>query len=236
MKTKSKIAIVLFLIMQLASAKPFNLLVWNIKKSNNIKWSKDLKEMTKGIDFLLVQEATDQKVITQTITKLFDHFNFYKTWSNKKYTTGVANASKSKPYYTKSYLSPVTEPILKTPKAISLEKYKWGKLDLLIINIHAINFRLISAFKKHITQIDRDLKRHNGPIIFAGDFNTWSKTRKDFLNTYLASNDLREVSINRVHNGPHLDHIYTRGIENVKAVQLDNKSTSDHHPIMLYAL
>lgn len=189
--------------------------------------------MVDQTDFLLIQEATDQKIMTQTITKKFKSFNFYKAWNNNKYATGVANASHTKPYYTRSYISPVTEPILNTPKAISLQKYKRGKQDLLIINIHAINFRLLKAFKKHITQVDSDIKNHKGPIIYAGDFNTWSKSKKDFIDNYLASYGLKEAVMKRVHNGLHLDHIYLRGFKNFQAEQLENKSTSDHYPIML---
>ena len=223
-----------FLSIGLVSAKPFNLLVWNIKKSNNLEWSKAFTDISKDIDFVLIQEATDQKIITETLTKTFPHYNFYKSWSSKKYTTGIANASKVSSYYTHSYLSTVTEPVLNTPKVISLEKVKWNEKDLLIISIHAINFRLLDAFKKYITQVERDLKKHRGPIIFAGDFNTWSASRKNFLDRYLKSHGLVEVPIRRVHNGLHLDHIYTRGLNNISAKQLEQKSTSDHYPLVLY--
>jgi endonuclease/exonuclease/phosphatase (EEP) superfamily protein YafD len=226
--------IFLFLITQAVSAKPFNMLIWNIKKSNNNEWAKHFQKITNNIDFVLIQEATDQEIIIEAMNLNFKHHRFYKSWSNKEYTTGIVNASRVSPYYTHSYISPVTEPIVQTPKVISLEKIKRDAQDLLIINIHAINFRLLKAFKKHITQIDEDLKNHDGPVIFAGDFNTWSKSRKDFLDSYLGSYQIKEVPIKRVYSGLHLDHIYTRGLNNIRAKQLEKKSTSDHYPLVLY--
>ena len=45
--------------------------------------------------------------------------------------------------------------------------------QLLVVNVHAINFVMLHTFEAFIKQLISAMKNHHGPILLAGDFNTW---------------------------------------------------------------
>ena len=53
---------------------------------------------------------------------------------------------------------------------------------LLSVNLHAINFTLgISDLKQQLDDAADIMRHHTGPIIFAGDLNTWSDERQQLV-------------------------------------------------------
>jgi endonuclease/exonuclease/phosphatase (EEP) superfamily protein YafD len=75
------------------------------------------------------------------------------------------------------------EPILRTAKSSGLSYFPIaGRTDqLLVINTHAMNFNFGQPFRSQIEGTVRMIEGHVGPMIWAGDFNTWSKGRRSFL-------------------------------------------------------
>jgi endonuclease/exonuclease/phosphatase (EEP) superfamily protein YafD len=75
------------------------------------------------------------------------------------------------------------EPILRTAKSSGLSYFPIaGRTDqLLVINTHAMNFNFGQPFRSQIEATVRMIEGHVGPMIWAGDFNTWSKGRRSFL-------------------------------------------------------
>jgi endonuclease/exonuclease/phosphatase (EEP) superfamily protein YafD len=92
-------------------------------------------------------------------------------------------------------------------------------------------------FRSHLDQVFQTLEHHEGPILFAGDFNTWNGKRLKYFNQLAKSFSLREVEITRKprlnHLFQHLDHIYCRGLEVVDAQVHTDIHSSDHYPITL---
>lgn len=103
---------------------------------------------------------------------------------------------------------------------------------MLVLNIHGINFVNNLAFENQIVQNLTRVKAHTGPVIYAGDFNTWNSARKDFLITKAREVGL-EASVLTV-NGlpkPILDHILTRGLTVQSGRTLEEITSSDHKPL-----
>ena len=70
------------------------------------------------------------------------------------------------------------EPWLGTPKATSITEYPLQDREdrLLTINLHAVNFALgLEDFQAQLHALTDVLASHQGPVILAGDLNTWSE-------------------------------------------------------------
>src|SRR5690606_22481607 len=70
-----------------------------------------------------------------------------------------------------------------SPKIVLITKYPLENhaQELMVINIHARNS---VSWKKMAVQVLNALKLaqdHDGPVIFAGDFNTWSNKKEAFV-------------------------------------------------------
>ena len=75
---------------------------------------------------------------------------------------------------------------------------------------------------------------HRGPIVLAGDFNTWSDARFDLVREIAGRLGLVEISYaddRRVlFLGHHVDHVFVRGLD-VVAVNVGPVKSSDHNPV-----
>ena len=104
-----------------------------------------------------------------------------------------------------------------------------------VVNVHALNFTLgVSDFARQIAKIESVLADHDGPVILAGDFNTWRARRFEIVQALSESLGLKELSFeedNRVKSfGWVVDRIYLRGLIAVEA-KIDIVDSSDHNPM-----
>jgi endonuclease/exonuclease/phosphatase (EEP) superfamily protein YafD len=104
---------------------------------------------------------------------------------------------------------------------------------LLVANVHGINFVTNGTFYDHITQIIATLKGHRGPLIFAGDFNTWNSARLEFLQEQSRQLGLEQVQFRTDPRRLPLDHIFYRGLKADQADILSNINSSDHLPLQI---
>ncbi len=75
-----------------------------------------------------------------------------------------------------------------------LTKYRMMDKPLMVINIHAINFKLTNFYyKKQIDQMVEQIESHYGPILVVGDFNSWKDSRRE-----LVISAFQKVGIERV--------------------------------------
>ena len=78
------------------------------------------------------------------------------------------------------------------------------------------------------------ISRHQGPIILAGDFNTWNGGRLALIDELTQQAGLQEVQFNpdqrmRFLDNP-LDHIFVRGFKINRALTMETDA-SDHNPL-----
>ena len=168
-------------------------LVWNIHKEGNSKeWIEDFDKIYKDKkpDIIIFQEArlnTGLKQALKTGKEMGWIFSSNIEEENHDTYSGVLTASKAKPSEQRSITTEGLEPIFKTPKTALITTYKLSPSNksLLVVNIHGINMANLEKFKAQISKIVNTVNAHNGPLIFAGDFNTRNKDRLDFLSREL---------------------------------------------------
>lgn len=208
--------------------------VWNIYKQNNSGWQSELTEYMLGSQLTLLQEAKWSSDLIKMITDYDSKFVMVRAFNLDNALFGVMNLSKIKPSKACAYLEP--EPMILFPKSALSSIYPLSNgQQLLVINQHSINFELdIASYQAQLAQVESLLMEHNGPVIFAGDFNTWSDERALLVHNFAHKYDLKAVTFDPDRRikvlGNQIDHIYYRQLNLIKS-QADISSSSDHHPM-----
>ena|GEM_PF-215543 len=221
---------------QLRSPK-LQLLVWNIHKGVDSTLAEEYQFLSKYSDIVLFQESVSDVNFIKSIVNADSRIGWSqaKAYRNSKgVVAGVATGSKIMPYSETPVLSIVTEPILNSPKSFMLTEYliQGRQETLLVANMHAINFVTNSTFKKHIDQLVSHIRDHNGPMIVAGDFNTWNSGRTSYLESRMAELNLTETKTPQ--SGVlTLDHIFSRGLIPHGVHDLTFVKASDHSPLIV---
>jgi endonuclease/exonuclease/phosphatase (EEP) superfamily protein YafD len=127
------------------------------------------------------------------------------------------------------------EPVLKTPKAALVTSYALGNCEerLMVINIHATLIRTIKRAVEELDYLIHQLPQHKGPILFAGDFNTFTPKYFKAVAGKLEELGLQYVPIPGDPRRPvdHLDQLFVRDLS-VKEVWVETRiKSSDHFPI-----
>ena len=213
-----------------------HLLIWNIEKSGNSGWEADLQALASNSDLILIQEASVQAQISTVMLRPF-YGAFAAGYTTEALETGVLTLSTVEPSLQCNLTA--WEPWLGTPKATNITEYPvQGQAErLLVINLHAVNFSVgLEEFEEQILALAPLLHNHRGPLIVAGDFNTWSKSRMRSLDSFMLSHQLSSVPFTpdlrtRIWKMP-LDHVYLRGLNLISASTVKVK-TSDHNPLSI---
>jgi len=223
-------------------SKQINILVWNIYKGSKKRFAQDFNFLTQNKDIIIIQEA----VLTDKLKDIFinnkNHEHFFATafmFSNKKIPAGLLTSSSTNSQSSQFLRSTHREPIVSTPKLALFTKYKLNHREklLLVVNIHGINFVSYTAWKNQITNIINKIDMHDGPVIFAGDFNTWSIRRIYFLTNLLKQLNFKSVNFKndvrtRFFNIP-LDHIFLKGLNYSNAKVCGGINSSDHKALTI---
>ncbi|MCK4782617.1 MAG: endonuclease/exonuclease/phosphatase family protein [Desulfobacteraceae bacterium] len=228
------------------------ILNWNIHKEGNLsEWKKVITHIVKDKkpDFILLQEVRLDGKVGDFISKDLKYgWEFSPNLYQGKYDaySGVLTASHIKPKMVESALSNGTELFSKIQKTVLFTKYPIGSpsLELLVVNIHGININIdLDGFKEQIRYIAEVVMRHDGPVILAGDFNTWKEARLDHLSKLVKEMELVKIDfgsnadyVETMFGNP-LDHIFIskEKLEVIKGSQdviVDIKS-SDHSPLFV---
>jgi endonuclease/exonuclease/phosphatase (EEP) superfamily protein YafD len=216
----------------------FNLLCWNIHKENLKKdFARLIREWKKRyrLDLILFQEAR----FSRTLHSIAG-FPFVGAANIRlpKNFSGVVTAAGADPFSTQFQMTRAREAYISTRKNTLITIYQFKNKDLLmVVNIHAINFRSLAWYQWELTRLYELIKGHQGPMILAGDFNCWRRSRTTILNEFTDRLGLvrarpRHPEHIKVWFGFQLDRVYTRKLVLVDIKALDCKSFSDHNPII----
>jgi len=219
----------------------FEMLCWNVHKNNqkDPRFQSFLQKEVerRGIDIILFQEAGFRDN---------HHFGLadfsYDAAANLEFRRefyGVLTASRMESTYAKAYLSEGRESVLGPHKSLLLSSYlfKDGSA-LLILNVHAINFRENQRYNKELERFLDLLKEHKGAMILAGDFNSWNKQRMDKLQKVAQRLSLTAVPFEKTGKvksfmGKELDFVFYRELELIEAEVIDEHKLSDHNPLFV---
>lgn len=208
---------------------------WNIYKGNGENWQKDLSSYARSHDVMTIQEA----LLNDELAGLLKNYNFdwvmnaaFQLNDSAAGVMTVANAS-----VVHSCGFKINEPLIRVPKSTLVSYYaiKGSAEKLLVANIHGINFTFgVEVYNAQLEQLYSAIKHHKGPMIVAGDFNTWSDDRMEQVEqlvTRLSLSDIEYPVNNKTHFfGNALDHVFYRQLERVSD-QVWQVSSSDHNPI-----
>lgn len=214
-----------------------SLLVWNIYKQTNDNWQQKLSEYSNNTQLALLQEVsmTDEfKEYINTANWFGSHVDAFKSFD---VTSGVLNLSRRSPLLACAHLE--TEPWLRLPKSGIFARYSLSNNKVLaVVNLHSVNFAYGNEeYTRQFSALVTELDTHKGPVIFAGDLNTWNPSRIAAIKEALDSLGLQQVVFspdNRTQfvNGMALDHIFYRGLELIDASS-PITDASDHNPLLV---
>ncbi|MCH9692744.1 MAG: endonuclease/exonuclease/phosphatase family protein [Gammaproteobacteria bacterium] len=207
------------------------LLNWNVQKAHHPQFPSLFRRLSREYDLILVQEAVLEDGITNHLGT--HYWNFAPGYRNARQQTGVMTASRAQALEYRRLLS--REPWLRTPKAAAVSRFALQDSDqqLLVVNVHGINFTLgLVDYRRQLGELASQMVGHRGPVIFAGDFNTWSTARLREVEAIAREFGLYALKYEQDHRtrvfGCALDHIYVRdlSINNTNTLQTH---TSDHN-------
>lgn len=215
------------------STDTIELLVWNVKKFENPSALEWLKNTPSHI--ILTQEsiASVQQKFAEELKATNAFAPGYRTFDNE--TSGVGMVTTLKTLLSCAWQH--EEPWLLTPKATLVSALKTASQIMITVNLHAINFSIgTRELQDQLDAISEVINQHTGPVVVAGDFNTWSRARTEILEEFIQQHDLRATAFKpdyRVRPFAYpLDHILTKNVEVLETRSIES-DLSDHTPLML---
>jgi len=211
------------------------ILSWNVHKEGDHGWQSDLARLLDGTDVLLLQEAVVSPELRTVIERAGVSWVLASAFEYRGAEYGVLTATRVAPAAACTLRA--YEPLLGIPKAALITRFHLQGHDttLVIANLHAINFTLGTAdYRAQLQAIGDALAVHRGPIILAGDFNTWNDARSEAVHDLASRLSLEEVAFaideRTLFFGHVFDRVYTRGVDVIDA-RASIVRSSDHNPV-----
>jgi len=219
------------------NADHFVLLTWNILKEKKDGWEKVFNRIPKDIDLFMLQEAYLTDSLKGVFRKEALNWVFAPAFTYRGDHVGVLTASNtlSEPICMERF----PEPLISLPKSVLITRYPLSVPgeSLLVVNVHSINFALgVETFCDYWAQLENFLSAVPGPVILAGDFNTWSRKRLAVVRETARRLSLKPVTFDQDRRstffGKVVDHVYYRGLIPIDA-EVYEVTTSDHNPMVV---
>ena len=230
---------------QAIAPESIKILIWNIYKGGKDSWASDYRKISKGMDILMLQEVITDSKMMRGIKEDNERTYFLATsFFDKKSgnaRSGVATASSYSPVKVAWQRSKYREPLVKTPKMTGLTSFDLSgtSKNLLTVNIHAINFVSSRKLEHMIHAGLKVISAHEGPAIFAGDFNTWSEKKLKMMRRLMAKYSMKEVTFANDGRmkafGNTLDHVFVRDLKIIKSTVFNKIEGSDHKAMYIEA-
>jgi endonuclease/exonuclease/phosphatase (EEP) superfamily protein YafD len=212
-----------------------NLLVWNIYKQNRDNWQHVLSELSRDSQLILLQEASQTEALVSWAELGGWYSDAVQAFTVFGRSAGVNNLARSTAL--KRCPAATTEPWLRLPKSGLYALYSLSDGSrLAVLNLHAVNFAFgTTEYRQQITALADFTARHKGPLILAGDFNSWSEARMAVLDEVVSRLGLIAATFSpdqrtRFVNGLPLDHLFYRGLV-LKTAEASETDASDHNPL-----
>ena len=232
--------------LNLDESENFRIMIWNTAERRNSFWKEEFLAFSENADIILIQEiAMDEKEILSFFESEVSHgfrmaFSFFRSKSNRK--TGVAIGSRVRPSSFSFTRSLNKELLWRTPKNISFATFQLcqeGCDDVLVVNAHMLWLSSFQAYIGQLEEIKKVVRSHKGPVIVAGDFNTWYKKRAHHMEDSMKSLGLSRVVFKNKKGVTHpltrmaLDHIFvSESLEEVRS-SIGHSYSSDHRPLFV---
>ncbi len=208
---------------------------WNLYKGDGDDWQRDLNNFAGDHDVLTIQEAFLDEELGNLLIAHALGWKMNTAFHLNGTAAGVMTAASSDAIRSCGFLT--TEPIIRIPKSTLVSYYRIDGLEqnLLVANIHGINFTLgMGSYQQQLDDLYAAVKDHKGPMIVAGDFNSWSDERMLAVTRLMDNLSLNALSYevnNKTHVFDHaIDHVFYRQLEPIEK-KVWQVTSSDHNPI-----
>jgi endonuclease/exonuclease/phosphatase (EEP) superfamily protein YafD len=216
--------------------KRIQLLIWNMFKARRDGWAHELIRYSSDQDLLLLQEVSLSTSLADFLTRAGMTFDHALAFEARRVPIGVMTASRALPDF--ACAQRTMEPFLWLPKTTLISRFPLAgnERQVMVANIHAVNFTFGTVeFQIQLRQLADFLAEHAGPLIVAGDFNTWSALRLALVDEILVGRlQLQRVAFESESPttvfGRPVDHAYYRGLR-VLERWTEQSDTSDHNPL-----
>jgi endonuclease/exonuclease/phosphatase (EEP) superfamily protein YafD len=210
---------------------------WNLHKEADPGWQVDLAALIARSDVVVLQEAGVAADLREAIERAGFHWVLASSFAYLDAEYGVLTATRVAPAGACTLRA--FEPLLGIPKSALITYLRIDGKDatLAIANLHSINFAAgTGVYRAQLEALGNALAGHTGPIVIAGDFNTWNEARErevQALATRLAlvpvafGHDGRRRFLGRI-----FDWVYVRGLE-VDSASAWEVTSSDHNPLLV---
>ncbi len=229
------------------------LLSWNAQKVHDPRIAEDLEALIARHrpDLVFIQEARADALDSVQLGGYFaDGWSY--PWDGGP-TIGVLTLSGASPIRAQSLHSKWREFFVTAPKVSLVTEYRLADgAKLLAVNVHLLNFETWNPFmlRAQLADLEAVMAAHDGPIIMAGDFNTWNEERLELVEGLASWLELAEITcfepgrktgdlgskffngLFGIDPGMPLDRVYVRGFAAVSTQVLANGS-SDHRPLLV---
>jgi endonuclease/exonuclease/phosphatase (EEP) superfamily protein YafD len=156
----------------------------------------------------------------------------------RRFHFGVLTAATADIHTKTDVMSLARETMVTTRKNILMTRYWLENGDLLlVVNVHAVNFTSRAWYEWEFSRLAKTLQHHTGPMVVAGDFNCWNRSRLRIITEMARDLGLRKSRPDRPHLvkqffGFDLDRIYFRQMTLKHMDALENRIFSDHNPLL----
>ncbi|MFZ3229702.1 MAG: endonuclease/exonuclease/phosphatase family protein [Pseudobdellovibrio sp.] len=221
------------------ASKRIKVLAWNLYKGRKSEFSSIFEKLSMDKDLIMLSEATTDDPVSTAMKKINNFGWIFATSFEMKNNvgTGTSVGSYAIPKDYRYYRTIDVEPYVKSPKAIAVAEYNLPGTTqtLLALSIHGINWSGDEALVRQLTATLPDLKQHQGPIIFAGDFNIKNPARLKLTQQILGEAGLTRVKWENPNLSKQLDDAFTRGLQVHSAKFINDyiNLASDHPAIEL---
>ena len=226
---------------------------WNAQKGNDPQFINDLKLLLEREkpDIVFLQEARADLFKPEQMGGYFAESWSYP-WPGGK-SVGVLTLSRVPATRIEPVPTQYREFDVTAPKVSLVTEYPLPNGEnLLALNVHLLNFEVwsLNKVKHQLEDLKTIMSNHDGPIIMAGDFNTWNQKRLELVKEITRDVKLTEVTdfpdgrttgdtrskfwneVLGVERGLPLDRVFFSGFHPTAARVL-KYDTSDHRPILV---
>jgi len=229
----------------------FELLNWNVYKGRRPNFSREFQRLATAAEIITLQEAsTCCSAEMQNIQKVLPPGRLLQMVGVLQYAdgqAGVATVSTARTQRVFSVPSPDGEPLVNLRKSSIITTYglAGSSRSLMVANTHGLNLpgKLWfgqASFERQIRDVAEMLARHDGPIMWAGDFNTHDAGKTVALKALTDRLGLVRVPVRHAERLMHskvaaleIDHVYVRGLK-ASAEAVEHHDSSDHAPILVW--
>ena len=213
-------------------ANSLRVLVWNVYKGKRKQWRAEFERLVAQSDLVLAQELLlhdpTHQLLATTELSWTTATSFVYARRDDERATGLGTASRAGALEAVALQSDGREPITRTPKLALVTAHRLSDgSTLLVVNVHAINFVGFDHFDAQLDAIQSQIHDHAGPVLLAGDFNTWSARRLRRLELLADALDLEAVDFAADPRRRVLDHAFVRGLM-VERSEVHRGRASDH--------